>query len=96
MNDALIKMAYKLVLAEQQRAKEKARHDSKDAVEREHYKSTITANFIWNPIRDAIELEDLQKFAQLIIQECLRQIRKDENGSASDAIGRIAGYFDIE
>jgi len=40
--------------------------------------------------------EDLQKFAELIIQECLRQIRKDENGSASDAIGRIAEYFGVE
>lgn len=46
----LTEMAFELVLAEQQRAKEKARHDSKDAVEREHYKSTVTANFIWNPM----------------------------------------------
>jgi len=29
--------------------------EQKDAVERANYKSTITANFIWNPIRDALE-----------------------------------------
>ena len=40
--------------------------------------------------------EDLQKFAESIIQECMRQIRKDENGLASDAIGRIAEYFGVE
>ena len=40
--------------------------------------------------------EDLQKFAELIVRECLRQIRKDENGAGSDAIGRIAEYFGVE
>lgn len=48
------------------------------------------------PSEYPVETEDLEKFAQLIVRECLRQIRKDENGSASDAIGRIAEYFGVE
>jgi len=51
----LNEMAFELVLAEQQRAKEKEWHDSKYAVEREHYKSTIISKVIWNPIRDNLE-----------------------------------------
>jgi hypothetical protein len=48
------------------------------------------------PSEYPVETEDLQKFAELIIHECMRQIRKDENGLASDAIGRIAEYFGVE
>jgi len=85
MNDALIKMAF-----------------DADLLFYEDYPPTVEGYFpsespdVRTSVAFNIELEDLQKFAQLIIQECLRQIRKDENGSASDAIGRIAGYFDIE
>lgn len=33
------------------------------------------------------------KFAELIVQECIAQVRRDENGPAYEAVGRIAGHF---
>lgn len=33
------------------------------------------------------------KFAELIIRECIAQVRRDENGPAYEAVGRIAGHF---
>jgi hypothetical protein len=39
------------------------------------------------------EKEDLQKFAELIVRECIAQVRKDENGPAYEAAGRIWEYF---
>ena len=36
---------------------------------------------------------DHEKFAELIVQECIKQARKDENGLAYEAVGRIAKYF---
>jgi len=41
--------------AHEEYSKLRTEREKKDAVEREHYKSTITAKVIWNPIRDALE-----------------------------------------
>ena len=43
----------------------------------------------WHSVRD-------QKFAQLIVRECIKQARKDENGLAYEAVGRIAEHFGIK
>tara|TARA_R110002126_G_scaffold145459_1_gene291537 strand:+ start:4161 stop:4370 length:210 start_codon:yes stop_codon:yes gene_type:complete len=37
-----------------------------------------------------------EKFAELIVRECIAQVRKDENGPAYEAAGRIAEHFGIE
>jgi hypothetical protein len=37
-----------------------------------------------------------EKFAQLIVRECIKQARKDENGLAYEAVGRIAEHFGVE
>ena len=37
-----------------------------------------------------------KKFAELIVRECIAQVRKDENGPAYEAAGRIAEHFGIE
>jgi len=37
--------------------------------------------------------EDLQKFAELIVRECIAQVRKDENGPAYEAATRIWEHF---
>ena len=37
-----------------------------------------------------------EKFAELIVRECIKQARKDENGPAYEAVGRIAEYFGIK
>jgi hypothetical protein len=37
-----------------------------------------------------------EKFAQLILKECIKQARKDENGLAYEAVGRIAEHFGVE
>ena len=38
----------------------------------------------------------LEKFAELIVRECIKQVQKDENGPAYEAAGRIARHFGIE
>ena len=40
--------------------------------------------------------DELEKFAELIVRECIAQVRKDENGPAYEAAGRIAQHFGIE
>jgi len=40
--------------------------------------------------------EATEKFAELIVRECIKQARKDENGLAYEAVGRIAKYFGIK
>jgi hypothetical protein len=39
---------------------------------------------------------NLEKFSELIVRECIAQVRKDENGPAYEAAGRIAQHFGIE
>ena len=39
---------------------------------------------------------DKEKFAESIVRECVAQVRKDENGPAYEAAGRIAEHFGIE
>ena len=39
---------------------------------------------------------NLEKFSELIVRECIAQVRKDENGPAYEAAGRIAEHFGIE
>ena len=41
-------------------------------------------------------LINAERFAELIVQECIAQVRKDENGPAYEAAGRIAEHFGIE
>jgi len=36
---------------------------------------------------------DMEKFAELIVRECIAQVQKDENGPAYEAAGRIARHF---
>jgi len=38
---------------------------------------------------------ELEKFAELVVKECIKQARKDENGLAYEAVGRIAEHFGI-
>jgi hypothetical protein len=40
--------------------------------------------------------DQLRKFAESIVRECIAQVRKDENGPAYEAAGRIAEHFGIE
>jgi len=40
--------------------------------------------------------EATEKFAELIVRECIKQARKDENGLAYEAVGRIAEHFGVE
>ncbi len=35
-------------------------------------------------------------FANSIVRECIKQARKDENGPAYEAVGRIAEHFGVE
>jgi len=37
-----------------------------------------------------------EKFALLVVRECIKQARKDENGLAYEAVGRIAEHFGVE
>jgi len=39
---------------------------------------------------------ELEKFAESIVRECIAQVRKDENGPAYEAAGRIAEHFGVE
>jgi hypothetical protein len=38
----------------------------------------------------------VENFAKSIVRECIAQVRKDENGVAYEAAGRIAQHFGIE
>jgi hypothetical protein len=38
----------------------------------------------------------VENFTKLIVRECIAQVRKDENGPAYEAAGRIAQHFVIE
>jgi len=40
-----------------------------------------------------LDCEFLNIFAESIIAGCITQVRKDENGPAYEAVGRIAGHF---
>jgi hypothetical protein len=53
-------------------------------------------NASWHTKADREECFDIEKFAELIIEECIKQARKDENGLAYEAVGRIADHFGIE
>ena len=48
-----------------------------------------------SPEFDGYEL-DAEKFSELIVRKCIAQVRKDENGPAYEAAGRIAEHFGIE
>ena len=43
-----------------------------------------------------IQNNNFQNFAESIVRECVAQVRKDENGPAYEAAGRIAEHFGIE
>jgi hypothetical protein len=42
---------------------------------------------------DWVQFDDLEKFAELIVRECIAQVRKDENGPAYEAAARIWEHF---
>lgn len=37
-----------------------------------------------------------KKFAELIVEECIKEAGKDENGPAYEAVARIARHFGVE
>ena len=43
-----------------------------------------------------IQNDNFQKFAESIVRECIAQVRKEKNGPAYEAAGRIAEHFGIE
>ncbi|CAB4163829.1 hypothetical protein UFOVP1146_185 [uncultured Caudovirales phage] len=43
----------------------------------------------WHDVRD-------EKFAKLIVEECIKEAGKDENGPAYEAVARIARHFGVE
>lgn len=40
--------------------------------------------------------EGFLKFAELIVKECIAQVKKDENGVAYEAVARISDHFGLE
>ena len=50
----------------------------------------------WEPRQYGPAWFDSTKFAESIVRECVAQVRKDENGPAYEAAGRIAEHFGIE
>ena len=40
--------------------------------------------------------EWIQGFAKLIVEECIKEAGKDENGPAYEAVARIARHFGVE
>jgi len=57
-------------------------------------------NYEYEQIWELKNVEALERFAALVIglivRECIAQVRKDENGPAYEAAGRIAQHFGIE
>tara|TARA_B110000503_G_C7102109_1_gene394289 strand:+ start:797 stop:1018 length:222 start_codon:yes stop_codon:yes gene_type:complete len=53
------------------------------------------AVFMYDP-KDTLDATVVKKFAESIVRECVAQVRKDENGPAYEAAGRIAEHFGIE
>jgi len=39
---------------------------------------------------------DVDRFAKLIVEECIKEAGKDENGPAYEAVARIARHFGVE
>jgi hypothetical protein len=39
---------------------------------------------------------DVDHFAKLIVQECIKEAGKDENGPAYEAVARIARHFGVK
>ena len=57
--------------------------------------ATFTGNSEWHKEFDKWTQFN-EKFAELIVRECIKQARKDENGPAYEAVGRIAEHFGVE
>ena len=57
--------------------------------------ATFTGNPEWHKEFDKWTQFN-EKFAELIVRECIKQARKDENGQAYEAVGRIAEHFGVE
>ena len=57
--------------------------------------ATFTGNPEWHKEFDKWTRFN-EKFAELIVRECIKQARKDENGPAYEAVGRIAEHFGVE
>ena len=47
-------------------------------------------------VKDTLDATVVEKFSELIVRECIAQVRKDENGPAYEAVGRIAQHFGVE
>jgi len=61
----------------------------------ERIKELAEQAYEYSDISNSGELFE-EKFAELIVRECIAQVRKDENGPAYEAAGRIAQHFGIE
>jgi hypothetical protein len=59
------------------------------------YHAGLTASGCWDKMDD-YDHDAIKKFAELIIRECIKQARKDENGPAYEAVARIARHFGVE
>ena len=47
-------------------------------------------------VKATLDSTVVEKFSELIVRECIKQVQKDENGPAYEAAGRIAEHFGIE
>ena len=47
-------------------------------------------------VKDTLDSTVVENFVESIVRECIAQVRKDENGPAYEAAGRIAAHFGIE
>ena len=56
------------------------------------------STWILNPSKETMSdtPELLERFAKLIVNECITQIKKDENGLAYEAVARISDHFGVE
>ena len=72
----------------------------------EHIKQAATECGLWAILEEwscefgncdaEFDCQVLKTFAESIIAECIAQVRKDENGPAYEAVGRIAEHFGVE
>ena len=59
------------------------------------YHAGLTASGCWDKMDD-YDHDAIKKFAELIVEECIKQAGKDENGPAYEAVARIARHFGVE
>ena len=62
----------------------------------ERIKELVEEAYEYSDVPNTDGVFNKEKFAELIVRECIKQARKDENGLAYEAVGRIAEHFGIE